>query len=241
MPHDGTVLQTNSPAARDLRIACVRASADETRRDPGYPGRRRRGGLRSPGRGGSTIQAPGDDAARAGADDLILVDASDRVVGYLDKERCHDGAGRLHRAFSIFLRDAGGRVVLQQRSAGKRLWAGRWSNSVCSHPRRGETLEAAAQRRLREELGVAVPLRFLFRFEYQASCAAGSEHELCSVFWGTLAGEALRPDPGEIAAIRRVAPDALTRELRDDPDAFTPWLHLEWRRLRDEHATLLGS
>jgi isopentenyl-diphosphate delta-isomerase len=181
------------------------------------------------------------DAPAAARDDLILVDASDRIVGYLDKERCHDGSGRLHRAFSIFLRDGGGRVVLQQRSAGKRLWAGRWSNSVCSHPRRGETLEAAAQRRLLEELGVAVPLRFLFRFRYQASCAGGSEHELCSVFWGTLADETLRPDPNEIAGIRRIEPAALTRALRDDPDAFTPWLHLEWQRIREEHAPLLEA
>jgi isopentenyl-diphosphate delta-isomerase len=183
----------------------------------------------------------GDDGPRTGGDELILVDASDRVVGYLDKERCHDGSGRLHRAFSIFLCDGGGRLVLQQRSAAKRLWAGRWSNSVCSHPRRGETLEAASQRRLREELGVAVPLRFLFRFEYQASCAEGTEHELCSVYWGTLVGEALRPDPAEIAAIRCVAPAALTRELASDPDAFTPWLHLAWRSIRAEHAHLIEA
>jgi isopentenyl-diphosphate delta-isomerase len=190
----------------------------------------------------ATIPAPGHDAEEADADDLILVDASDRIVGFLDKRRCHDGAGRLHRAFSIFLRDDRGRVVLQQRSAAKRLWAGYWSNSVCSHPRRGEETPAAAARRLREELGVSLPLRFLFRYRYQASCAdLGSEHELCSVFWGRLAGEALRPDPGEIAAIRRLEPAELTQALRDDPAAFTPWLHLAWRRICEEHAALLEA
>ena len=189
-----------------------------------------------------TIPASSDDAKQAGGEDLILVDASDRVVGYLDKERCHDGGGHLHRAFSIFLRDERGRVVLQQRSAGKRLWAGYWSNSVCSHPRRGESTAEAAQRRLLEELGVSLPLRFLFRFRYHASCAdRGSEHELCSVYWGRLAGEPLRPDPGEIAGLRRLEPEALTQALRDDPEAFTPWLQLAWRRIREEHAALLEA
>lgn len=175
-------------------------------------------------------------------DELVLVDASDKVLGYLDKERCHDGDGQLHRAFSIFLIDEEGRLVLQKRSPSKRLFRERWSNSVCSHPRRGETVEAAARRRLGEELGVELPLRFLFRFQYRARDAErGAEHELCSVYWGRLpVHEALRIDPDEIAALRRVTPETLTRELCDDPDAFTPWLHLEWRRIRAEHPELLA-
>jgi isopentenyl-diphosphate delta-isomerase len=174
-------------------------------------------------------------------EDLILVDESDQIVGHLDKERCHDGAGHRHRAFSIFLQDDAGRLVLQRRSGAKRLWGKHWSNSVCSHPRRGEDTHTAAQRRLQEELGVQVPLLFLFQFEYRARFQDhGSEHELCSVYWGRLTGEeCLRCDPDEIDAVRYVSPATLTSALQDDPESYTPWLHLEWRRIREEHGELL--
>ena len=83
---------------------------------------------------------------------LILVDRDDREVGFMSKADAHDGAGVLHRAFSLFLFNDRGELLLQQRAPGKRLWGGYWSNSCCSHPRRGESLELATMRRLRDEL-----------------------------------------------------------------------------------------
>ena len=85
------------------------------------------------------------------AEELILVDGEDNETGYLSKAACHDGDGVLHRAFSLFLFDSAGRLLLQQRAATKRLWPGFWSNSCCSHPRRGESMEVATSRRLRDE------------------------------------------------------------------------------------------
>jgi len=171
---------------------------------------------------------------------LILVDAADREIGHLDKASAHDGAGVLHRAFSLFVFNPAGEVLMQQRAADKRLWPLYWSNSCCSHPRRGESLELAIHRRLVEELGFDCALRHLFTFTYQASFgAAGSEHELCHVYAGSTAAV-----PGvnasEIAAIRWLAPAALDAEIAAAPERFTPWFKLEWQCLRTEHAELFG-
>jgi isopentenyl-diphosphate delta-isomerase len=169
-------------------------------------------------------------------DTLILVDAMDRHVGQLSKARCHEGRGVLHRAFSLLIFNAAGELLLQQRSARKRLWPLYWSNSCCSHPRVGESLEAATQRRLREELGMACPLEFLFKFQYQAQFdATGSEHELCSVYIGRCT-DPVRVDADEILAWRWVSPEALQAEL-DAPAGhrFTPWFTLEWTRIWRDH------
>src|SRR5471030_3052775 len=91
-------------------------------------------------------------------DALILVDEADRSLGFLSKSLCHEGRGILHRAFSLLIFNDAGDLLIQQRAAGKRLWPLYWSNSCCSHPRSGESMEAATQRRLRQELGIACPL-----------------------------------------------------------------------------------
>ena len=187
---------------------------------------------------------PGSSALQSAADSdtLILVDESDQEVGHMSKARCHDGAGILHRAFSLLIFNAKGELLLQQRASCKRLWPLYWSNSVCSHPRRAETMEAATHRRLREELGVGCPLQFLFKFRYQAQFAeAGAEHELCSVFIGRCA-EPVRPDRNEIAGWRWITPDALQAEMAGaDGVRFTPWFVLEWERVwRDHRAAVLA-
>ena len=168
----------------------------------------------------------------ADAEDLILVDGQDAEVGFLHKAACHDGKGVLHRAFSVFLFNGQGEVLIQKRAAGKRLWPSYWSNSCCSHPRRGEALEQAVGRRLSEELGLAArqvrSLAFLYKFEYHAAFgAAGSEHELCSVFRAQL-DEAPVVNTTEIDDWAWVAPNVLTHRLREQAGEFTPWLHLEW-------------
>jgi isopentenyl-diphosphate delta-isomerase len=167
---------------------------------------------------------------------LILVDASDRVIGHAPKTACHDGEGMLHRAFSLFVFNPRGELLLQQRSAEKRLWPGHWSNTCCSHPRRGEAMEEAVQRRLQQELGFACALEYLYKFRYRAAFGSvGSENEVCWVYAGATDAP-IRSNGNEIAAWRFVAPAALDREIDAAPERFTPWLKLEWQRLRTDFA-----
>ncbi|MGE6333131.1 isopentenyl-diphosphate Delta-isomerase [Stenotrophomonas sp. NPDC077659] len=167
---------------------------------------------------------------------LIAVSANDEPLGPIGKAECHGGEGMLHRAFSLFLFNRQGQVLLQQRSALKPLWPGYWANSCCSHPRWGETLAQAVIRRVREELGVVPtsPLTWHFSFIYHARYLdVGSEHELCHVFSALLDGPDLMVDPSEISAYRWVDRHALDALLRDEPDLYSPWLKIEWPQLRE--------
>lgn len=167
---------------------------------------------------------------------LVLVDEHDRETGFLDKASAHHGQGILHRAFSLFVFNTRGELLLQQRAEGKRLWPGYWSNTCCSHPRRGESMEIAIHRRLGEELGMQCEFQFQFKFQYQAQFdAEGAEHELCWVYAGR-SDAAPVANIHEIAALRYIAPDALDREIAEHPARFTPWFKIEWDRLRREHA-----
>lgn len=172
-------------------------------------------------------------------EELILVDESDRVVGHLSKAECHDGEGILHRAFSIFIFNRVGEVLLQRRSSEKRLWPLFWSNSCCSHPRRGETMDEAVVRRLQQELGMTSALEFLYAFQYHASYEdLGSEHEMCRVYVG-LSDDEPRPNPNEIADHRWIDPTQLDQELQSVPGYFTPWFQMEWPRVRDAYRSAL--
>ena len=165
------------------------------------------------------------------SEELILVDRDDKEIGYLSKARCHDGDGVLHRAFSLFLFNDAGELLLQQRSEQKRLWPGYWSNSCCSHPRRGESMETATMRRLADELNIEASLEHVYRFCYTAEFdEAGSENELCHVYLGRITGDA-EPNDSEIAGIRYVSSGALDEELSRHPERFTPWFKQEWREL----------
>jgi isopentenyl-diphosphate delta-isomerase len=170
------------------------------------------------------------------SEQLILVDEADGEIGYMDRARCHAGRGMLHRAFSLLIFNGDGQLLLQQRAASKQLWPLFWSNSCCSHPRRDESIETAARRRLREELGLSCPLQFLFKFQYQAQFdSAGAENELCSVFIGR-STERVIINPDEIHAWRWIAPPALHAEMAGpDQGSFTPWFRLEWERVWREH------
>ncbi len=173
-----------------------------------------------------------DEVVSSEAEELILVDANDRAIGHRSKARCHDGNGLLHRAFSLFVFNRRGELLLQQRAPGKRLWPGYWSNSCCSHPRRGEDMREAVERRLHQELALHCALKFLYKFEYHAHYEdAGSEHELCWVFAGRSDGK-VAANRSEIEAWRFVAPEALEAELAKHPERFTPWFKLEWPRVR---------
>ena len=167
-------------------------------------------------------------------DALILVDGQDRQIGSQTKAECHRHPLPLHRAFSVFLFDPDGRMLITQRSEKKTTWPGFWSNACCSHPHKGESTEEAAQRRLGEELGISAELRFLFKFEYQAEYdATWGEHELDHVFVGTYDGP-LHPDEDEVEEAKLVDVEELKRDIRDNPDRYTPWFKLSLERVLNE-------
>jgi isopentenyl-diphosphate delta-isomerase len=171
---------------------------------------------------------------------LILVDESDREIGHLSKGACHDGGGVLHRAFSLFIFNPEGELLLQQRSGEKRLWPLYWSNSCCSHPRRGESMNEATERRLYQELGMTSETHHLFTFQYHAAYLdVGSENEVCWVFAGLCHHDPM-PNINEIAAVRWIAPENLDRELETGPEIFTPWFAMEWPRVREVFRQKLG-
>ncbi len=174
------------------------------------------------------------------SEELILVDRDDTEIGYLSKARCHDGGGVLHRAFSLFLFNDAGELLLQQRSDSKRLWPGYWSNSCCSHPRRGESMETATRRRLRDELNIETALEHVYSFCYTAEFGeAGSENELCHVYLGRVTGD-VQPNDSEIAGMRFVSSGALGEELSRCPEQFTPWFKQEWQELAGNHREQLA-
>ncbi|MDJ0904653.1 MAG: isopentenyl-diphosphate Delta-isomerase [Woeseiaceae bacterium] len=169
------------------------------------------------------------------AEELILVDTDDNETGFLSKADCHDGDGVLHRAFSLFLFNDDGELLLQQRSESKRLWPGYWSNSICSHPRRGESMAVATRRRLLDELNIEAELEFIYKFNYQAGFGErGSENELCHVYLGKAPAD-IRPNESEISAVRFIAPAELDREFAEKPESLTPWFRMEWQVLSTDY------
>lgn len=182
-----------------------------------------------------------ETSGESASDLLILVDAGDREIGSLGKDACHDGDGVLHRAFSLFLFDEQGELLLQKRSEEKRLWPKYWSNTCCSHPRHGESMAEATARRLQQELNTAAELEFIYKFEYQARFAEqGSEHELCWVYLGWLAQE-VQANEAEISELRFVSANKLNKEIDTVPERFTPWFKMEWQRLNEEFADRLAN
>ncbi|MDJ0522263.1 MAG: isopentenyl-diphosphate Delta-isomerase [Planctomycetota bacterium] len=171
---------------------------------------------------------------------LILVDEDNNIVGHLPKADVHAGDGLLHRAFSVFLFDAEGRLLLQQRSASKPLWPLFWANSCCSHPRRGETEAEAASRRVLEELGIEAELEYVYTFTYHARYEdKGSEHERCSVFLGRVTDQ-VQTNENEIAAVRWLTAEEVDAALAAEPERYSPWLKMEWARLRGDFADTLA-
>jgi len=130
---------------------------------------------------------------------VVLVNELDHEIGLMEKMEAHEKA-LLHRAFSVFVFNAKGELLLQQRAFEKYHSGGLWTNTCCSHPRPNETVLDAANRRLMEEMGFQTPLQKVFDFIYQAAFSNGlTEHEFDHVFIGHYEGEIL-PDPQEVHA-----------------------------------------
>jgi isopentenyl-diphosphate delta-isomerase len=157
-----------------------------------------------------------------------LVDTDGSPTGTTTVEEAHQAPGRLHRAFSVFLRDGDGRVLLQQRAAVKTRFPLRWANTCCGHPAPGEDVAVAAARRLVEEVGIGgVALTEVGVYSYYAEDPASGrvEYEYDHVLIGDLpGGRDILPDPDEVAGVRWVVVDELCAALVDDPRSYAPWL-----------------
>lgn len=164
-------------------------------------------------------------------EEVILVNEQDQAIGTCEKLEAHQ-QGLLHRAFSIFIFNSRGRLLLQQRAVGKYHSGGLWANTCCSHPRPGETLEDAAYRRLQEEMGFQTELSPLFSFLYRAELDKGLiEHELDHVFTGIYEGEVL---PNNEEAMEHSYMDMVQLEeaLEQFPDKFTVWLRIAFPKIK---------
>lgn len=156
---------------------------------------------------------------------VILVDDWDIQIGFMGKMRVHR-EGLLHRAFSVFLFNDDGEMLLQKRSLGKYHSPGLWTNTCCSHPRPGESNEFAARRRLKEEMGISCDLIEAYSFVYKADVGNGlTEHEFDHVFTG-ITNALPSPDPNEVMAYRYLEIDHLLAEVSETPAAFTPWFKI---------------
>ncbi|MEO3774545.1 isopentenyl-diphosphate Delta-isomerase [Micromonospora sp. B9E7] len=157
-----------------------------------------------------------------------LVDETGKANGETTVAAAHQPPGQLHRAFSVLLVDPDGQVLLQRRAAVKTRFPLRWANSCCGHPRPGESLAEAANRRLREELGAGpVELTEVGVYVYYAEDPATGrvEFEYDHVLRGDFLPSApLLPDPGEVTELRWADPTALEAELDRDPRSYAPWL-----------------
>ncbi len=162
---------------------------------------------------------------------IVLLDADGRATGTAPKASSHHTATPLHLAFSCYLTDSAGRVLITQRAHDKRTFPSVWTNSCCGHPAPGESLRAAVRRRVRTELGLEVAdlTLVLPDFRYRATAADGIvENELCPVVRGVAKGD-VRPDPSETGAAEW-RDWAACVELVDHPSA-SPWYREQMARL----------
>lgn len=158
---------------------------------------------------------------------VILVDENDNQIGLEDKVKAHLGQGILHRAFSVFVFNKKGQLLLQQRASEKMLWPLCWTNTCCSHPREGEKYEEAGQRRLKEEMGFTCSLKRIGEITYHANYKdIGSENEYCPVLVGEYDGE-VNFDKKEANNIKWIDLKELKEDMEKNPDNYTPWFKIE--------------
>ena len=168
---------------------------------------------------------------------VILVDETDQPLGAMEKMEAHRRAV-LHRAFSVFIFNSRGEMLLQQRAQEKYHSAGLWTNACCSHPRPGEDTRAAALRRLREELGFTTDLFKLFEFTYRTAYDNGlTEFEFDHVFVGTYDQE-ISPDRTEVSDYRYQSMPEIEAELNSAPATFTSWFQLAFPLLKEKIGAL---
>jgi isopentenyl-diphosphate Delta-isomerase len=157
---------------------------------------------------------------------LILVNKKDKAIGFQEKLKAHQ-LGQLHRAFSIFIFNSTGRLMLQRRSLEKYHCGGLWSNTCCGHPRPKELLEKAIYRRLNEEMGFDCHLQKNFEFIYKVQFDNDLwENEYVHVFFGQYDGKP-EPNSEEVSAWKWIELDNLKKEIQHNPEKFTYWMKKE--------------
>lgn len=164
---------------------------------------------------------------------VILVDENDAPLGLMEKMEAHE-KGVLHRAFSVFLFNGKGEMLIHRRALEKYHSGGLWTNACCSHQRDGETSLEAAKRRLQEEMGISCSLQEKFSFIYKAEFDHGLiEHELDHVFVGFYEGE-IKPDPAEVMDWKYIHLDDLQKDIAKKPEDYTAWFKIALPRLLEE-------
>lgn len=161
---------------------------------------------------------------------VILVNEQDEPVGTMEKLEAHQ-KGLLHRAFSVFITNSRGELLLQQRALDKYHSGGLWTNTCCSHPLPDEDILTAAHRRLMEEMGFDCDLEEIFSFTYRAEFDNGlTEHEFDHVLIGRYDGP-LQPDSSEVMDYKFASPDEVRRLLLTVPETFTHWFHIAFPKI----------
>ena len=165
-------------------------------------------------------------------EEVILVDINDEPLGTMEKMEAHR-KGVLHRAFSIFLFNDKNEMLLQQRAITKYHSGGLWTNACCSHPRSGERTEAAALRRLQEELGFTAPVTKIFDFHYDASFDNGLiEHEFDHVYVGTYTGK-IKPNPSEVQDYCYKQMEEISANIASHSHKYTAWFCIAFPKVKE--------
>jgi isopentenyl-diphosphate delta-isomerase len=164
-------------------------------------------------------------------EEVILVNEQDEQTGTIEKMEAHRKA-LLHRAFSVFIFNGKGEMLLQQRALGKYHSPGLWTNACCSHPRPGEEVETAALRRLKEEMGIETSLKKIFDFIYRTDFDNGlTEYEFDHVYVGTYQGQ-LETDKREVKDYCFRTMDDIENDLREHPTKYSAWFSIAFQELR---------
>ncbi len=163
---------------------------------------------------------------------VILVDEQDNPLGPCEKIEAHR-KGLLHRAFSVFIFNSRGDMLLQQRALHKYHSGGLWTNACCSHPAYGETTPDAVHRRLQEELGFDTPVEKVFEFRYKTQFGNGlAEHEFDHVFAGQYEGE-IKLNSAEAMSCCYKSIAEISLSVETSPQLYTGWFQLAFPRIRD--------
>lgn len=163
-------------------------------------------------------------------EEIILVNKNDKEIGTGEKMKVHQD-GKLHRAFSIFVFNSKNEMLLQKRARTKYHCGGLWTNTCCSHPRKGELLEEATHRRLQEEMGFDCELKEIDDFIYKAEFNNGlTEHEYDHVFTGKFDSEP-NINPEEAEDYKWINLKELKKEIKKNPESFTVWFKIAMEKI----------
>ena len=167
---------------------------------------------------------------------VVLVDENDHQIGLMEKHAAHV-TPHLHRAFSVFIFNSKGELLMQQRALSKYHSPGLWTNTCCSHPRDGETLEEATSRRLQEEMGMTCPMHEVYTFIYKAPVGKGlTEHEFDHVWIGQ-SDDIPCINTDEVASWKYMSIPELQKNIQRYPEQYTEWFKITFEEMTHHAAT----